>query len=167
MLALAAALTLGACGFLESTTQPPCPNVSILAGSERLVLFKPGPGRDIIDILVEADMSNLRAACEYDDLRVDVETAFEIIAARGPKAETNRVIIVFFAAIINPDGKVIAKETFESRVEFPQNRRRVGVREQVVQQIPLTTQAAGQDYQILVGFQLTPDQLEYNQSRRR
>ena len=167
MLALAAALTLGACGFLESTTQPPCPNVSILAGSERLVLFKPGPGRDIIDILVEADMSNLRAACEYDDLRVDVETGFEIIAARGPKAETNRVIIVFFAAIINPDGKVIAKETFESRVEFPQNHRRVGVREQVVQQIPLTTQAAGQDYQILVGFQLTPDQLEYNQSRRR
>ena len=96
-----------------------------------------------------------------------METAFEIIAARGPKAETNRVIIVFFAAIIYPDGKVIAKETFESRVEFPQNRRRVGVREQVVQQIPLTTQAAGQDYQILVGFQLTPDQLEYNQSRRR
>ena len=100
--------------------------------------FCSNPVRDIIDILVEADMSNLRAECEYDDLRVDVETAFEIIAVRGPKAETNRVITVFFAAIINPNGKVIAKETFESRVEFPQNRRRVGVREQVVQQIPLT-----------------------------
>ena len=141
--------------------------MSILAGSERLVLFKPGPGRDIIDILVEADMSNLRAACEYDDLRVDVDTAFEIIAARGPKAETNRVIIVFFAGVISPDGRVIAKETFESRVEFPQNRRRVGVLEQVTQRIPLAAQVAGPDYQILVGFQLTPDQLEYNESRRR
>lgn len=162
-----AAMTLGACSFLDSSTPPPCPNVSILAGSERLVLFKPGAGRDIIDILVEADVSNLRAACEYDELRVDVESAFEIIAARGPKAETSRVIIVFFAAIIDPDGRVIAKETFESRVEFPQNRRRVGVREQVIQQIPLTKRTDGQDYQVLVGFQLTPDQLEYNQSRRR
>jgi len=161
------ALILGACSFLDSSTPPPCPNVSILAGSERLVLFKPGPGRDIIDILVEADISNLRAACEYDDLRVDVESAFEIIAARGPKAETSRVIIVFFAAIIDPNGRVIAKETFESRVEFPQNRRRVGVREQVIQQIPLTKLTDGRDYQVLVGFQLTPDQLEYNQSRRR
>ena len=160
-------LTLGACGSPVSTTSLPCPDVSILAGSERLVLFKPGTGRDIIDILVEADMSNLGAACEYDDLRVDVETAFEIVAARGPKAGTSQVIIVFFAAIINPDGQVIAKETFESRIEFPENRRRVGVREQVVQQIPLKAQATGQDYQILVGFQLTPDQLEYNQSRWR
>ena len=160
-------LTLGACNFLDSSTPPPCPNVSILAGSERLVLFKPGPGRDIIDVLVEADISNLRATCDYDELRVDVESAFEIIAARGPKAETNRVVIVFFAAIIDPDGRVIAKKTFESRVEFPQNRRRVGVQEQVTQQIPLTTPIAGRDYQVLVGFQLTPDQLEYNQSRRR
>ena len=117
----------------------------------------PGRGRHI----------EFEGACEYDDLHVDVETAFEIIAARGPKAGTSRVVIVFFAAIISPDGQVIAKETFESRVEFPQNRRRVGVREQVTQKIPLTAQVAGQDYQILVGFQLTPDQLEYNQSRRR
>ena len=165
-LVLGFALSLGACGFFGSDIPPPCPNVSILASSERLVLFRPGPGRDITDILTEADVSNLSSACEYDDRRVDVDTTFEIIAARGPKADTNVVIIAYFVAIVDPDGRVIAKEVFESRIEFPKGRRRIGVREQVAQRIPLAERVLGQDYQILVGFQLTPDQLEYNQSRR-
>ncbi|MBH62864.1 MAG: hypothetical protein CL569_10550 [Alphaproteobacteria bacterium] len=160
------ALALGACSYFDSSTPPPCPNVSILAGSERLVLFKDGPGRDIIDILFEADMSGLRAACEYDDLRVDVQTSFEIIAARGPKSDTARATLVFFAAVVDPDGRVVAKETFDSRIEFPSGRRQIGVREEMVQRIPLSTQIRGPEYQVLVGFQLTPDQLEYNQSRR-
>lgn len=161
----AASLVLGACSFLDSSTPPPCPNVSILSGSERLVEFRSGPGRDIIDIVIEADMSNLRAACEYDEARVDVDTVFEIIAARGPKSETSSVGIPFFAAIIGPEGQVVAKQVFESRVEFPKGRRRVGVREQIAQQIPIPRPVLGQEYQILIGFQLTPDQLEYNQSR--
>ena len=84
----ALALALGACSFFDSSTPPPCPSASILGGSERLVLFKDGPGRDIIDIVVEAEMSSLQAACQYDELRVNVQTSFEIIVARGPKSDT-------------------------------------------------------------------------------
>ncbi len=163
---LALALALGACSFVDSNSPPPCPNVSILDGSERLVLFKDGPGRDIVDTVVEAEISSLRSSCRYDNLRVNVQTSFEIIAVRGPKSDTTRSLIMFFIAVVGPDGRIIGKEIFQSQIEFPLGRRQIGVHEEMVQRIPLLAQIRGPEYQVLVGFQLTPDQLEYNQSRR-
>ena len=167
MAAFVAVLSTGACGFFDGTPPPPCPEVALLANTERLVQFRPGPGRDIIDIVTEAQITNLRSACEYEDFRVDVNAAFEIIATRGPKAGTASVTIPFFVAVVRPDGRVVAKKVFESKVDFPKGRRRVGLRESVEERVPLSSQTLGRDYQILVGFQLTPDQLEYNQLRRR
>ncbi len=165
-LALAAALASGACALVDSGALPPCPDVSILAGSERLVLFRPGPGRDLIDVVVEADMSNLRASCDYDEGSVDVEASFEIVSTRGPEAGTGTAAIPFFAAVVGPDERVVAKKTFESRAEFPAGHRRVAVQEILGQRIPLSRREAGPDYRVLVGFQLTPEQLEHNRSRR-
>jgi len=111
-------------------------------------------------------VSDLTWACNYDDRRVEVETSFDIVSTRGPTAETDAVPIPFFAAVVDPDGRAIAKETFESRAEFPTGRRKVAVRETVTQTIPLPRPDRGQHYQVLIGFQLTPEQLEYNESRR-
>jgi len=163
---LALAFTIWGCSNYNSSASPFCPNVSILGGSESLVLFKDGPGRDIIDILAELEMSSLQAKCEYDDLRVNVQTSFEIIAVQGLKSDIESAIIGFFVAVVGPNGQMLAKENFESQIEFPHGRRQIGVSEEMVQRIPLSTQNQGPNYQVLVGFQLTPEQLAYNQSRR-
>ena len=164
---VAAALATAACGVLDpGPPPPPCPDVAVLAAGERLVLFKPGPGRDLTDVIVEARVSDLTSACSYDDGRVEVETSFDIVSTRGPTAETGAAAVPFFAAVMDPDGRVIAKETFESHAEFPTGRRKVAVRDTVTQRIPLPRPDRGQHYQVLIGFQLTPEQLEYNESRR-
>ena len=164
---MAAALATAACGVLDpGPPSPPCPDVAVLAAGERLVLFKSGPGRDLTDVVVEARVSDLTSVCGYDDGRVEVETSFDIVSTRGPTAETGDAAVPFFAAVMDPDGRVIAKETFESRAEFPTGRRKVAVRETVTQRIPLSRPDRGQHYQVLIGFQLTPEQLEYNEARR-
>ena len=165
-LALAVVLASGACGFRDSGAPSPCPDVSVLADGERLVLFRPGPGRDASDIAVKADISSLRATCDYDDGSVEVETSFEIVSTRGSGADIDAATVEFFAAVVDPDGRVVAKETFGSRAEFPAESRRVEVEEVVTQRIPVSGPDVGRRYQVLVGFQLTPEQLEYNESRR-
>jgi hypothetical protein len=54
-------------------------------------------------------------------------------------------------------------------VEFPGNLTRVALRDDdppVTVDIPLPAGRAATDYQILVGFQLSPDELEYNRRRQ-
>ena len=165
-LALAVVLAAGACGLRGPDAPSPCPDVSVLAGGERLVLFGPGPGRGAADVAVEAEISSLGSTCGYAGGSVEVETSFEIVSTRGPEADVDAATVEFFAAVVDPDGRVIAKETFESRAGFPAGSRRVAVEEVVTQRIPVSGPDAGRRYQVLIGFQLTPEQLEYNESRR-
>jgi hypothetical protein len=145
-----------------------CPDVSILAAANRVVLFRTGTGRDIIDVIAEAEIGNLRATCEFDDGAVDVEATFDIVATRGPVVSTEEIRFEYFAAVVGPDDRVLAKRVFSSDVRFVEGARRVGATEQTAQRIPLgSPDVPASRYQVLVGFQLTPDQLEYNRGQRR
>lgn len=165
-LALAVVLASGACGSRDPGASSSCPDVAVLADGERLVLFKAGPGRGVADVAIAADISNLRSTCDYGGGSVEVETSFEIVSTRGPEADVDAAAVEFFAAVVDPEGRVIAKETFESRAGFPAGSRRVAVEEVVTQRIPVSGPDAGRRHQVLIGFQLTPEQLEYNRSGR-
>ena len=71
----------------------------------------------------------------------------------------------FYVAITDVSENIIAKETFGSKMDFQQSRRRVGVVEEITQTIPLAGRRPA-EYEILVGLQLTADQLEFNRKAR-
>ena len=62
---------------------------------------------------------------------------------------------------------ILAKEIFTSIVPFPEGRSQAGVVEELEQIIPLPDRKAGPNYEIIVGFQLTEEQLQQNRKRRR
>jgi hypothetical protein len=129
-------------------------------------LFRAGPGRDVNDIEFEAEIGDIRAGCEIKGGQVAVRTKVAIFAARGPAAAGKPLALAFFVAVTDPAGRIVAKEVFESPFEFKPNQRRAGVTEEIDQAIPLAGQARAEDYDILVGFQLSADQLEYNRRSR-
>ena len=53
-------------------------------------------------------------------------------------------------------------EVFDSVIEFERRQRRVGVREEIDQELSLAGDDSGANYEVLVGFQLTAEQLEQN-----
>jgi hypothetical protein len=60
---------------------------------------------------------------------------------------------------------VVNKQIFEMDVPFPGNRTRVTVRDSdppVSIDIPNVGESAAFDYEIIVGLQLTPEELDYN-----
>ena len=163
-LSAALALLLGACGvgdifgFAEPETRP-CPQVFKIGDASRLIKYQSGKGRDLLDVEFEAGIGNLDWRCKYDDDMLIVELAVEIIVKKGPASRADQVDMPIFVSIIDRGQKVLAKQVFNSQIEFEKGRRRTGSLEEFEQQIPLRSGQTGDDYAIVVGFQLTREQL--------
>ena len=142
-----------------------CPGASILGGTEHITQFKTGDGRDLIDVMFEADIRNIGSGCKQLKGRIVSEVSFELVATRGPAAESREGNFIYFVAVTNAAGRVLAKETFDTTIAFAANRRRAGTIELTEQSIPLPAGATSANFEILIGFQLTPDQLKYNRRK--
>ncbi len=178
---LVAAFTamLGACDtvntadvtdFFSPRPAPPCPDVNILANAERLTLFQAGPGRDIIDIETEAEIKNFIAQCIYDvdgDTgrgKMYVELSLGISASRGAANYDGQSVLPYFVTITTREKQILNKAQFNTQVVYEGNRYRVeGYEEPVILTVPIEPPATGSDYLIYIGFQLTPEQLRYNE----
>jgi len=168
---------VSACGLVDELTQsdipPPCPTVSILGNAERVTQFSPGPGRDLIDITAEAKIHDFQARCIYDVDdetgigQVHVELSVGISAARGAANTNGSAEIPYFVSVTGHDKAVMSKNIFTITALFEGNRYRVSAYDEpVVLSIPIKAPQTGLDFLIYIGFQLTPEQLEYNRYLR-
>ncbi len=138
-----------------------CPKVAVLSDLAELVRFRPGPGRDLTDVELEARFSNFAFGCRYDKESVAVEMDIQIEVTRGPAMTANKTAFEYFAAITNPTGEIVAKESFTAELEFKGNSTRVAVADELAQRIPLLDRANGANWTILLGLQLTDEQRDW------
>ena len=162
-----AGILLAACGIFGPGEVKVCPRVSLLNDAESMTQYRDGPGRDLTDVLFEAKVVDVNWSCKYLDNRVRVEAAIDIVAQKGPASEGANAKVSFFVGIIDYEQNIIAKKTFASEIEFRDGRRRAGVREEIEQILFLKEGESGDDYEIIVGMQLTEQQLKQNRRRRR
>lgn len=169
-LAGAAALALAACTANEDRQAAVCPRAGILPDANTLVLFRDGPGRDLTDVLAQAQIVDVAVGCQYAAGRrgpgVTLDLQVAIAAERGPADRSRRAALPYFVAILDGDQNIVAKEYFEARFEFPDNRTRVGRVDELEPVIPLRSNFDGPSYRVMVGFQLNPDQLAWNRRQR-
>lgn len=175
--ALLAGLITSACEMVdevfEDPVPPPCPTVSILANGERVTQFRSGPGRDLIDITAEARIDDFIARCIYEVDeetgvgQVHVELSLGISAARGAANTSGVAELPYFISINSLDKAVLTKAAFTIFAVFEGNRYRISAYDEpVILSIPIQPPQTGEDFLIYVGFQLTPEQLEYNRFLR-
>ena len=85
---------------------------------------------------------------------------------RGPADRSRAAEFDYFVAVADPQRNILAKEVFRVQFKFAPNEQRVGTVEEIEPRIPLKARADGVDYQIIVGFQLTPEEIEWNRTRK-
>ncbi len=164
--ALAAALALAGCSLVEPPKPPPpCPRIAAVADAAKLTRFA-GESRDLTDVLYEAEIIDFVGSCAYDDEGVDVATRVRFIASRGPADQAHRADFRYFVAVATRDKRIIGRQVFDSAIEFPGNQTRAGVVEELEQRIPLDAEGTGENYIIYVGFELSPDEVEFNRRQR-
>lgn len=150
-----------------------CPRVSLLADAAALTQFAPGPGRDLTDVDYQAEFTDLQAECQVmegrgNDRIVVVTVAPVMSVVRGPANDDRQAEFSYLVSVIGLDDSILNVQRFPIAVNFPGNLTRIIVTDDdppVTVRIPLTQSTAGRQYDILVGFQLTPDELEYNRRR--
>lgn len=166
-LKIAVLVSLQGCGlFGRGPASPPCPPVAIVGETGKLVKFRPGPGRDLIDVLFEAEISNFRGSCAYDKAGVSIDMVIEITMQRGPADRSGSAAFEYFVAIPKLRPQPAAKRQFPVSAEFQSNITRGLYRDEITMRIPLAELDDGPDHQIYLGFQLLPDELEFNRRRR-
>ncbi len=157
---LAMAITAGC----SSDAPPlPCPPIVVVRDADQMTRFE-GAGRDLTDVIFQADLTGTGVTCSYDEAAIDVEMLVRIQARRGPADLTNRADLSYFVAISGREQNVIAREEFDVAVRLPSNGAKVSKVDEVKPRIPLAPGQNGADFRIYVGLQLSPEELEYNRA---
>ena len=145
-----------------------CPRVNFVDGLQSMTAFGVAGDVDLSNVAYSAEMVQLAAVCSFGRHGATVMAEFMLIADRGP-ADRERVARVdYFVAVTDADGEILAKEVFRSEIPFADNRRRVGRKEEIEPFMP--SPSGNRDftgYRVLIGFQLSPEQVEFNRVRRR
>ena len=157
---------LAACGSnpFEEVPVPVCPSAYLPKDTAKLTQFN-GAGKDLTDIMFEAEFNGYLGDCGYDldDKTLDVIISPIITAELGPAAQSRGATFQYFVALRDPDGNFVEKSVFDVNMPFPENLNLARYRdEQVTLTVPLSDVWAGPEYEIYLGFQLSSDQLDYN-----
>ncbi len=167
---LLAGLVLVACTAREAPVVR-CPVTRGLEAAAQLTRFKPGPGRDITDILFEAEFVEISGTCEIDDDEIEVELKLVINASRGAADTSREASFAFILAVVDNDRNFIVHEgralrrPFVGLVEFPGNQTRVIYTDKFELTIPKSPAQSADDFLIFISFELSADELEYNRGR--
>ena len=160
-------LVTAACGLFEKSVVHRCPAVFILEDAKDLTRFKPGPGRDITDILFEAEIVNFKGSCGYDedDGEAEIELLVQIRVERGPANKKRDIAFEYFVAIPDFQSQPEGKRILPVKGAFENNRTRLVYEDELTMTIPVKVPADGAALEIVLGFQLTPEELKFNRSR--
>lgn len=162
-------LGLTGCAFLfGEDVQPPCPKAVTIADAQNITAHRPGPGRDLTDVLYNGSIIGVATSCEYDDEgRVDATVNVELDLSIGPAVEDSAGQWEYFVMVTNPDLKFVAKRIFTVNLQFERAVFRTRIQEAVKTAFDYAPWPDASKFRIFVGFQLTRDQLEYVRGLKR
>jgi hypothetical protein len=148
----------------------PCPLMGVLYDSSRMVDFAQPDNQRYANIEYTGEMQGINGLCRYvgDDpitMSIDIDMAF----GRGPAATSDRQTYRYWVAVVRRGLAPIEKAYFDVDVRWPRDESVVTRRESIEQiVIPrANAEVSGENFEILVGFELTPEQLQFNREGRR
>ena len=166
---VAGAAALSGCKSLDTTPNVgPCPVAATLYDFERQVEIK-GEERHS-NVGFTGQVEHVRGFCRYvDDDPITMEVDIDFALGRGPAAEGTEKTYTYFVAVTRKDNSVLVKKTYPLKVSFKKGQEVLRMREKVEGiEIPRATPTiSGANFEILVGFELTPEQLEFNRAGKR
>lgn len=147
----------------------PCPLLGVLYDSSRMVEFT-APEERFANVAYTAEMRGVRGLCRYTgsnpiEMSVQIDMAF----GKGPAATRASRTYRYWVAVTRSNLAPVEKQYFDVDVNFPRGQDRMAGSE-VIQKIVIpraNDTISGANFEILVGFELTPAQLAFNRSGKR
>ncbi len=158
---------------------PICPQVAIVRELDDIKDY--GNEKPSLDQLVgEARMDSVQGNCGYieekDDNdkktgKIDIAFDLKLTAARGPRMGSTHGSFPFFVALIDPEQKIITKDKMIADFTFSDSKDNITADkvESLHIILPLEREKwdTGPNYQVLLGFQLTQEQIDAVRSQKK
>jgi len=177
--ALAATTALAGCKSTQEVLQigeaaeanpGPCPRAFALYDASRIVEFRGGKER-FANVGFTGEFEKIRSLCRYYGATpIEGDLEMDISFGRGPAAEgQSTATYEYFVAVTRKNIGVINKKTFPIQVTFPAGADRVTLTERVDKiVIPRAKEGtSGENFEIIVGFELTDAQRQFNSDGKR
>ncbi len=161
LLALASFLASCASNPLEVTISR-CPAVAVVGDTGTLTRFN-GDGRTDEDVIYTASISDIAVSCEEGE-SVTSAIGFYVSAHSDGRLVNQVITLPYFVAVMKDNSEIVTKRIYDVTLDFDQNGYAVS-REVLNQLIPTIDQARRYNYELLIGFQLSPDDVAYNMER--
>jgi hypothetical protein len=147
----------------------PCPYVKVLYDAGRYVEFKDAKVA-AANVAYTGEIESLTSACEYTGvapIHVMIELLFGL--GHGPQAEGETKTYRYWIAVTDRNQAVLAKQYFDVRAVFPPGKDRVLVTDHIDGlTIPRAdSNVSGSNFEILVGFDVTPEMADFNRLGKR
>ena len=145
-----------------------CPPAGAIYQAARLVEFD-GDEQLFPNVRYTGEIVDVRLYCRYagtDPVRAEVEIDFAF--GKGPAGTEPRHDYGYWVAVTRRSGKVLNKEHFTVRADFSDGS--VTGETEVLQRILIPRaddSVSAANFEVLIGFDLTEDQLTYNREGRR
>jgi hypothetical protein len=155
-------------GLDDTPNVGPCPVAGALYDASRVVEVNGAERHENVGFT--GAIEGVRGYCRYvgtNPITMEVEVDFAF--GRGPKAEGLTRTYPVFVTVTRRDRSVLAKEKFNIEVAWPADKDIVHVTETIPGiVIPRANETvSGSNFEVIVGFDLTPEQLAYNRSGTR
>jgi hypothetical protein len=164
--ALASVLLAAGCSSFGIGNEPArCPHVAIMPDLQAVAKFGPGSSRQESNVAYGARMLNTSSSCELDKKRngLSVSTKLGVVALRTT-TEVKKGQVTYLVAVVDRNSQILTERDFVIELDFPSAQRRLEITEEHSLFIPMPKDRAGDDYGVIFGFRLTPDELEYNRA---
>jgi hypothetical protein len=147
----------------------PCPYVKVLYDAGRYVELK--DNRETASAVgFTGEIQGLTSACAYkadEPIRVQMQILFGL--GKGPQAQGQTKTYRYWVAVTDRNNAVIDKAYFDLPVTFPAGQDRTLVTDKVYGiKIPrLKASVSGGNFEVLVGFDVTPQMVAFNRDGKR
>lgn len=144
-----------------------CPTVGVLSDASKMRVFADGAGRERANAAYEAEFMRAHLLeCEMKKNEMKASVRFEARAKTGPAISSNKVEYPYFVAVLSPDGEVVSKTIRKGAVKFKSGKTEAFFAQEY-DDIKFTVPEGkdGLGYEIIIGFQLTREQIESNRAQ--
>ena len=153
-----------AMSYVRSDSALKCPDAVILANASSLPGFAPATGGDPSGLVYTIAMNNVKTKCDYNksERTADARTRIFVHAERTTGGHEAVYRVPYFVAVTT-NGEILDKKTYWMDFSFRSDSV-VADAEEVVESTLVTVAKGKQpyDYHLIVGFQLTKEQLDFN-----
>lgn len=145
----------------------PCPGVQIMDDLKTAVEFTDLAHPSDKTEVGRLTMSGIEVACQSAAAGMIAEITINFEGALGPKArwkdgDEPSFAYPYFVAVTNPQGTVLSKEIFAASVSYSAQENTLRQVETISQALPGNSLETPALYTIVLGFQLSDEQLAYN-----